>query len=132
MTRGKRGGGSGNNFKKKTPTKSKSKAWVDAPKGWKPQGDYTGIGDGGKGKYPTTTKKKDLVKGDGKGNGYDWEAGLKGASEVAGHMADKHKEANAGLSSSSAYGNFGAGQSYDTRPHTATRKLNKETDNWEY
>ena len=57
---------------------------------------------------------------------------LEAGSKVAGHMADKHKEANAGLSSSSAYGNFGAGQSYDTRPHTATRKLNKKTDNWEY
>ena len=57
---------------------------------------------------------------------------LESGSKVAGHMADKHKEANSGLTSSSAYGDFGAGQSYDTTPHTATRKLNKKTDNWEY
>ena len=68
-------------------------------------------------------------------NKVNWKAAgeaLTAGAKVAGHMADKHKEANAGLSSSSAYGNFGAGQAYDTRPHTATRKLNKETDNWEY
>ena len=52
---------------------SKPKAWVDAPKDWEPQGDYTGVGsgDGGPGKYPSGTKSTGKSKGGkgGKGGG---------------------------------------------------------------
>ena len=132
MTRGKRGGGSGNNFKKNPPMKT----WKD-PVGAKGGGKPS---SGDKKTWPkqnpktgkSTTPYEDEAAAKRKGN---WKAAgkaLTAGAEVAGHMADKHKAANAGLTSSSAYGDFGAGQSYDTTPHTATRKLNKKTDNWEY
>ena len=134
MTRGKRGGGSGNNFKKKpsmktwkAPSAKSNKPSSGDPKTWPKRNPKTG--------KSTTPYEDEAANAAAARRKANWEAAgeaLTAGGKVAGHMADKHKEANAGLSSSSAYGNFGAGQAYDTRPHTATRKLNKETDNWEY
>jgi len=82
-----------------------------------------------------TYKGGKLETNETKGGGVDWKKvgnTLTDAGDLAGSMAKQHRAANSGLTSSSAFGDFGAGQSYDTTPHTATRRLNKKTDNWEY